>query len=86
MAVLAHCNFKYVSFTNAVLDGANFVGADMTQAILESAVCNGTNFSTAQNLTTDMLKGIIYDAETPPRVPKGVTLPPPRKKPSGAGQ
>lgn len=29
---------------------------------------------------------VIYDAETPPKVPEGVDLPPPWKKQSGAGQ
>lgn len=75
-AKLQRCNFRDAPFTRATLDGADFRGA----------VCNRTNFSTAKNLTTKMLKDIIYDAETPPKVPKGVTLPPPRKKQSGAGQ
>ncbi|MCY4245376.1 MAG: pentapeptide repeat-containing protein, partial [Gammaproteobacteria bacterium] len=81
-AYLPSCNFHGASFTYAILDRADFNGADMAQASLAGAFCNGTDFSTAENLTTDMLKGIIYDKETPPRVPKGVTLPPPRKKPS----
>ncbi|MCY4245064.1 MAG: pentapeptide repeat-containing protein [Gammaproteobacteria bacterium] len=89
-------NFEIATFNGACLKGANFQrcnlveadfrSADMTGVKLQFAVCNGTNFSTAKNLTTEMLQDIIYDAETPPRVPKGVTLPPPRKKPSGAGQ
>jgi len=89
-------NFEIATFNGACLKGANFQrcnlveadfrSADMTGVKLQFAVCNGTDFSTAKNLTTDMLKGIIYDAETPPEVPDGVVLPPPRKKPSGAGQ
>jgi len=74
------CNLTGVSFNNAILDGVNFGNADMTRAILLTAVCNRTNFSTAKNLTTKMLKDIIYDAETPPRIPDGVTLPPPEEK------
>ena len=89
-------NFEIATFNGACLKGANFQrcnlvkadfrSADMTGVKLQFAVCNGTDFSTAKNLTTEMLQDIIYDAETPPRVPKDVTLPPPRKKPSGAGQ
>jgi len=85
-AVLAHCNLLSAAFDSAILDGADFSGADMYSADLFGAACNKTNFSTAENLTTEMLIGIHYYAETPPRVPEYVTLPPPRKKPSGAGQ
>lgn len=78
-AWLEHCNFRHTQFDKAILDGAHFGGADMTEAILWSAVCNGTDFSAAKNLTTEMLKNIIYDAKTPPKVPEGVDLPPPTR-------
>lgn len=73
------CNFVRAWFGGAILDSAWFYDADMSKATLLGATCNNTDFSTAKNLTTEMLKDIVYDAETPPRVPLGVTLPPPRE-------
>lgn len=81
-----NCNFVRAIFMNALLKEAKFHNADMTKASMSSAICNDTDFSTAKNLTTEMLKDIIYDAETPPKVPEGVDLPHPREKQSGAGQ
>lgn len=85
-SLFLNCNFIHVSFMRAILDSAKFYNADMSNAELHWATCNNTDFSTAKNLTTEMLKDIIYDAETPPKVPKGVTLPPPREKQSGDGK
>jgi len=73
------CNFVRTWFTRANLDSVSFYDVDMSNATLHWATCNNTNFLTAKNLTTEMLKDIIYDAETPPRVPEGVALPPPRE-------
>lgn len=73
------CNFVRAWFGGAILDSAWFYDADMSNATMLGATCNNTDFSTARNLTTEMLKDIIYDAETPPKVPEGVTLPHPRE-------
>jgi len=77
--IFLDCNFRHASFMQANLDSVSFYGVDMSNATLHWATCNGADFSSAKNLTTEMLKDIIYDAETPPRVPEGVALPPPRK-------
>jgi len=77
--IFSNCNFRHASFMQALLDSARFYGSDMSNAILHLATCNNTDFSTAKNLTTEMLKNIFYDAKTPPKVPKGITLPPPRE-------
>lgn len=74
------CDCSVASFDDAYLNYAVFNRADTDMASFKSAFCNRTDFSTARNLTTEMLKDVIYDAETPPIVPKGVKLPPPRKK------
>jgi len=73
------CNFVRTWFTWATLNSVSFYDADMSNAALRWATCNNTDFSTAKNLTTEMLKNIIYDAKTPPKVPEGVDLPPPRE-------
>jgi len=78
-AFFLKCNLVDAWFTGAILNSASFYDVDMSNATLHWTTCNNTDFSTAKNLTTEMLKDIIYDAETPPRVPEGVTLPLPRK-------
>jgi len=75
--IFSNCNFRHASFMGALLDSAQFYGSDMFKADLSLATCNNTDFSTAKNLTTEMLESIIYDAKTPPKVPKGIILPPP---------
>lgn len=82
--VFSNCDCSTASFDHAHLNYAAFPDTDIEMASFESAFCNGTDFSTAKNLTTEMLKDIIYDAETPPKVPESVTLPPPREQQSDA--
>lgn len=74
------CDCSAASFDSAYLNYVVFNRANIAMASFKSAFCNGTDFSTAKNITTEMLKDIKYDAETPPIAPKGVKLPPPRKK------
>ncbi|MDD9810411.1 MAG: pentapeptide repeat-containing protein [Gammaproteobacteria bacterium] len=76
-AFFLKCNLVDAWFTGAILNSASFYDVDMSNATLHWATCNNTDFSTAKNLTTEMLESIIYDAKTPPKVPKSVTLPPP---------
>lgn len=78
--VFINCDCSTASFDNAHLNYATFHHTNIDMASLKSAFCNGTDFSTAKNLTTEMLKDIIYDAETPPIVPDDVQLPPSRKQ------
>jgi len=74
-----HCDCSTASFDGAHLNYATFHHTDIDMASFKSAFCNETNFSTAKNLTTEMLKDIIYDEDTPPIVPNGIQLPPPTK-------
>ena len=85
-AIFLECNCVDAHFTGATLDSAVFNDTDMSKANFLLAVCNNTIFLTAKNLTTKMLENIIYDEGKPPKVPKGVELPPPREKQSGTGQ
>jgi len=79
-AIFLECNCVDAQFMGAILDSAVFNGTDMSKANFFLTTCNNTILSTAKNLTTEMLKDIIYDEETRPKVPEGVDLPPPREK------
>lgn len=80
-----HCNLKYAAFIHATLDAAKFENVDMDKARLESAICNATDFSKAKNLTAEMLREVIYNPGTPPKLPPYLSindLPPPRQETS----
>ena len=64
-------------FTEAQLQGAQFLatqlqGADFKGANLQWADCMGVNFSDAKNLTEEQVKGMIFEVNRPPTLPKGL--------------
>ena len=64
-------------FHDAQLQGAQFLdaqlqGADFNSAQLGWADCTRANFSDAKNLTEDQVKGMIFDVDRPPTLPKGL--------------
>lgn len=74
------CNFRHASFMQAILDYAEFNNADMSETVLHMATCNNTNFSTAKNMTAEMLKYIRFDGGNQPVLPDYLSqddLPPP---------
>lgn len=84
-AQFAYCNLVHAVFTGATLDAAKFEDVDMGGAIFESATCNATDLSKAKNLTAEMLREIIYNPKTPPKLPPYLSmddLPPPKQEPS----
>ena len=64
-------------FMGAQLQGANFIDAklqkaDLKGAKLQGADCSFANFSNAENLKEDQIKGMIFHAENQPILPKGL--------------
>lgn len=84
-AQFAYCKLVHAVFTGANLDAAKFEDVDMDGALFESATCNATDFSKAKNLTAEMLRRIIYNQGTPPKLPPYLSindLPHPKQEPS----
>ena len=81
-AKLQEANFtgaklQQVHFNEAQLQGADFghaqlQGAGFDGAELEWADCALANFSNAENLKEDQIKGMIFDAKNQPTLPKGL--------------
>ena len=65
------------NFFDAKLQGANFIAAklqeaDINGAKLQWADCTRANFSNAENLKEDQIKGMIFQAKNQPILPKGL--------------
>ena len=67
-------NLQGANFKVAQLQGAQFLDAqlqrtDFNGAQLQWADCMGVNFSDAENLTEEQVKGMIFKVDAPPKLP-----------------
>jgi uncharacterized protein YjbI with pentapeptide repeats len=85
-ADLREAILRGADFRNANLTGANLSGADLLEDVnFKDADLTGADFSKAIFMTAQQVSTACTDPNDPPKLPKGVGLPPPCKEfPEGA--